>query len=92
MKNYPEELIKATGIDIPLIGFYVAHGTELFEDLNKPQAIVGATDMAMRLYLPKDIMAFTVTKPLYERLCKLDDNSFLQKSFIKRLKKARKKF
>ncbi len=61
-----------------------------FRDLNVPQAIVGATDMAMRQYLPPDTLAFTVTKPTYENLCKLDKNSFLEKGFITRLKKARK--
>jgi hypothetical protein len=61
----------------------------LFEDLDKPQAIIGATDMAMRQYLPPDIMAFTVTKPMYERMCQLDENSFLAKGFIKQLKKVR---
>ena len=62
----------------------------LFKDLNIPQAIIGATDMAMRQYLPPDILAFTVTKPMFENLCKLDKNSFLEKGFIKQLKKVRK--
>ncbi|MFC2104172.1 DUF169 domain-containing protein [Bacteroidota bacterium] len=62
----------------------------LFKNLNIPQAIIGATDMAMRQYLPPDILAFTVTKPMFENLCKLDKNSFLEKGFIKQLKKVRK--
>ncbi|MCK4701596.1 MAG: DUF169 domain-containing protein [Bacteroidales bacterium] len=62
----------------------------LFKDLNVPQAIIGATDMAMRQFLPPDILAFTVTKPMYENLCKLDKNSFLEKGFIKQLRKVRK--
>jgi hypothetical protein len=45
----------------------------------------------MRKFLPPDIMAFTVTKPLYQRLCSLDEKSFLDKSFWKDLMKARKK-
>ena len=61
----------------------------LFKDLSVPQAIIGATDMAMRQYLPPEILAFTVTKPMYENLCKLDENSFLEKGFIKQLKKVR---
>lgn len=61
----------------------------LFKDLNAPQAIIGATDMAMRMYLPPDVLAFTVTKPMFENLCRLDKNSFLEKGFITRLKKAR---
>ena len=62
----------------------------LFRDLNIPQAIIGATDMAMRKYLPQDILAFTVTKPMFELLCNIDKNSYLEKSFIKGLKRARK--
>lgn len=61
----------------------------LFKDFTKPRAIIGATDIAMRQYLPSDILAYTVTKPLFKQLCKLDDNSFLNKPFLKRLKKAR---
>lgn len=60
-----------------------------FEDLEAPQALIGATDMAMRQYFPPEIIAFTTTKSMYERLCKIDKNSFLEKGFIKNLKKAR---
>jgi hypothetical protein len=63
----------------------------LFEDLNLPQAIVGATDIAMRQYLPPDILAFSVTKPMFEQLCALGDDSFLYKPFWNRLNKARGK-
>ena len=58
-------------------------------DIEAPQAIIGATDIAMRQYLPPDILAFTVTKPMFERLCSLDQKSFLYKPFWKRLQKAR---
>ncbi|MFH1680042.1 MAG: DUF169 domain-containing protein [Candidatus Eisenbacteria bacterium] len=61
----------------------------LFEDLGAPQAVIGATDIAMRQHLPPDLLAFTATKPLFERLCALDERSFLYKPFWKRLKKAR---
>jgi len=61
----------------------------LFQDLSVPQAIVGATDIAMRRFLPPDILAFTVTKPMFEQLCELDENSFLYKPFWGNLRKAR---
>jgi hypothetical protein len=61
----------------------------LFEDLVRPQAIIGATDIAMRQYLPPDILAFTVTVPMFEQLCSLDEKSFLFKPFLKNLKKSR---
>ena len=61
----------------------------LFEDLDAPQAIIGATDIAMRQYLPPDLLAFTVTRPMFKRLCELDEKSFLYKPFLERLQKAR---
>lgn len=63
----------------------------LFEDLDRPQAIIGATDIAMRKYLPPDILVFTVTKPMFERLCALDDSSFLNRPFWQDVVKARKR-
>ena len=62
----------------------------LFADSNRPQALIGGTDIAMRQYLPSDIVAFTVTKPMFEQLCALDEQSFLYKPFWERLQKARK--
>ena len=61
----------------------------LFEDLDIPQAMIGSTDIAMRQYLPPDILAFTVTKPMFKQLCELDEHSFLYKPFWKDLIKAR---
>lgn len=63
----------------------------LFETIDEPQAIVGATDIAMRHYLPPDLLAFTVTLPMFERLCTLDEGSFLYKPFLARLQSARQK-
>jgi len=61
----------------------------LFQDLEQPQAMLGATDIAMRKYLPPDILAFTVTRPMYEQFCTLDETSFLGKPFWRDLQKAR---
>ena len=60
-----------------------------FDSLDIPQAVIGATDIAMREYFPPDRLAFTVTGPLFEELCALDERSFLYKPFWKRLRKAR---
>ena len=54
-----------------------------------PQAQIGSTDLAMRQWLPADVMAFTVTKPLFEQFCLFGEDSFLTKPFLTRLKKAR---
>ncbi len=61
----------------------------LFEDLTVPQAVIGATDTAMRQHLPPDALAFTVTKRMFEQLCALDEKSFLCKPFWRDLRKAR---
>ncbi|MBN2440958.1 MAG: DUF169 domain-containing protein [Spirochaetales bacterium] len=60
-------------------------------DTDIPQAVLGATDIAMRKHLPPDILAFTVNKPMYKQLCELNENSFLYKDFRKELLKARGK-
>lgn len=61
----------------------------LFEDLSLPKAILGSTDITMRQHLPNNILALTVTKPMFKRLCELDKNSFLYKPFWGNLKKTR---
>jgi hypothetical protein len=60
-----------------------------FKDLDIAQASIGAMDIAMRQHIPPDILAFTVTRKMFERLCGLDERSFLYKPFLKRLKEAR---
>lgn len=61
----------------------------LFKNLELPDAMVSATDIAMRKYLPSDTLAFTVTRPMYELFCTLDEKSFLGKPFWRELQKAR---
>lgn len=62
----------------------------LFPDLTKAQAMIGATDIAMRQCLPPDRLTFSVTLPMLERLLRLDDgHRFLGKHFLGRLKSAR---
>jgi hypothetical protein len=62
---------------------------EPFADLGVAQAAIGATDIAMRSYLPPQVLAFTVTRPLLERLASLDERSFLFKPFLQDLQAAR---
>jgi hypothetical protein len=54
-----------------------------------PRAVIGATDAAMRKYLPADTLAFTVNRPLFQRLCALDEKCFLHRSFWKGLQSTR---
>lgn len=60
-----------------------------FRDLDAPQAVIGGTDVAMRGDLPPDVLAFTVTTPMFAQLCALDDESFLGKGFLARLRRSR---
>lgn len=60
-----------------------------FKDTDYPQALIGTTDIAMRQHIPPEIMAATVTVPLYRQLCQLDESSFLYKPIIQNLKEAR---
>lgn len=61
----------------------------VFDDFDSPKATIGGTDIAMRSHLPRDILAFTVTKPMFEQLCRLDEKSFLYGSFWKNVRQAR---
>jgi hypothetical protein len=60
-----------------------------FKDLSIAQASIGSTDIAMRQHIPPDVLIFAVTRSMFERLCELDERSFLYKPFLERLKKAR---
>jgi hypothetical protein len=65
------------------------HILSAFDDLSTPQAILGAVDIAMRQHLPPDILAVTVTKPMFERICSIGEGSFLYKPFWKEVVKTR---
>ncbi len=75
----------------PVIAPFGSGCSELqpFKDLSIPQAAIGATDIAMRHHLPPSILAFTVTKKMFQQLCELDERSFLYKPFLKKLRAAR---
>ncbi|MFA9453382.1 MAG: DUF169 domain-containing protein [Candidatus Aminicenantaceae bacterium] len=77
----------------PLIAPFGSGCMELapFRDLSLPQAAIGATDIAMRQHLPPEILAVTVTRSMFQRLCSLDEHSFLYKPFLKKLKSSRRK-
>lgn len=60
-----------------------------FDDLDRPQAAITGTDMAMRGQLPRDVLGFTVTVRMFERLCRLDERSFLGKGFLAELRGSR---
>lgn len=63
----------------------------LFDDLDAPQAIIGATDHSLRKYLEPWMLAFTVTRPMFELLCRWGDDprSSLHTEFTDSLIRAR---
>lgn len=62
----------------------------LVSNNDRPKASIGATDLAMRKYLPKNVMAFTVNPSMFDMLCSLGKDSFLEKPFLKNLTDFRK--
>ena len=81
--------------DSPLVTAPFASGCGLIaaviDDLEQPRAVIGATDIAMRKYLPPDVLAFTVTRPMYEELCAIGEDSFLNKPFWQGVVEKRKR-
>jgi hypothetical protein len=65
--------------------------TTLFDDLDTPQAVIGATDHSLRRFLEPWMLAFTVTKPMFELLCRWarDPRSSLHSGFTDSLIRAR---
>jgi hypothetical protein len=63
----------------------------LFDDLDAPQALIGATDHSVRKYLEPWMLAFTVTRPMFDLLCRWADDpkSSLHSEFTDSLLKAR---
>jgi Uncharacterised ArCR, COG2043 len=78
------------GISAPF-GSGCSHLIGQFKDITVSSAIIGMTDIAARKYIPENLLAFTVTKPLFEQLCSLGERSFLYKAFWKELKQRRRK-
>ena len=60
-------------------------------DLEAPRAVIGATDQAMREFLPPGVLAFTVTRPMFELLCRWADDpaSSLHNDFLADCLRAR---
>ncbi len=54
-----------------------------------PAAWISMTDTAMRKHLPADVIGFTVTRPVFEQLCSLAEDSFLDKHFWRDLRESR---
>ena len=82
MNPDPTNLLAKAGITTPLIGFYDLPDPTPFEPFALP-------NRCMRQHLPPDLLAFTVNRSMYKQLCELKENSFLEKSFWRRLQHSR---
>lgn len=65
--------------------------TALFDDIDAPQAVIGATDHSLRRFLEPWMLAFTVTRPMFDLLCRWGDDrkSSLHSEFTDTLVRAR---
>lgn len=63
----------------------------VFDGPDIPQAVIGSTDHAMRRHLQPWMIAFTVTRPMFEQLCRWgqDPKSSLYTEFTNSLIRAR---
>jgi len=61
-----------------------------FKKPEKPRASIGATDMAMRRFLPSNTLTFTMNMPMFYQVIEVDDNHFLRKHFWQTVVKTRR--
>ncbi len=79
--NYFNDGAQSNTVEVPF-GSGCAQFLTLVPQEDEPKAVVGATDLAMRKYLPRNIMAFTVNVAMFEKLCSLGEDSYLNKPFL----------
>jgi len=63
---------------------------EVFNNFEKDRAVIGATDLAMRRYLPPEIISLTVSPERFERMVDFPDDAFLKRSWWNELMDSRK--
>jgi hypothetical protein len=59
------------------------------EGQDRERAVVGSTDIAMRKYIPADMLSLSVLPPLFARMIDFPDNAFLGKEWWNDLMKSR---
>ncbi len=64
---------------------------EVFNNFEKDRAIIGATDLAMRKYLPPEIICLTVSPERFERMVGFPEEAFLNRSWWNELLDSREK-
>ena len=66
-------------------GTACSHFVPAFKDINAPQAVIGSTDMMMRRYIPSKVLSFTMTRPMYERICNRGKSSLSLGDFFQKM-------
>ncbi|UCF04860.1 MAG: DUF169 domain-containing protein [bacterium] len=61
------------------------------ESMDSDRVIIGCTDIAMRKYIPPDILSLTVTPKRFEQMCSFPDDAFLNRSWWNELLKSRRR-
>ena len=82
--NYHTDGTEGNPVEVPF-GSGCMQLLTLVPENDRAKAIVGASDLAMRKYLPNNLMAFTVNVKMFDRLCSIDQNSFLNKPYLNEL-------
>jgi len=54
---------------------------EVFGSFDRDRAVVGCTDIAMRQYIPPQIMSLSVSPERFERMVDFPDDAFLMRSW-----------
>jgi len=39
--------------------------------------VLGGTDIAIRRYVPRDLLTFTVNRSMFERICSIGEDGFI---------------
>lgn len=82
--NYHADAKEGSPVEVPF-GSGCMQLLTLVPNNQSAKAVVGSSDLAMRKYLPKDLMAFTVNAKMFDKLCSIDHESFLNKPYLKDL-------
>jgi hypothetical protein len=61
------------------------------ESQGRDRAVLGCTDIAMRRYLPRDLLCLSVTPARFARMVDYPDDAFLNRSWWKQLLSARRR-
>ncbi|MGD8353343.1 MAG: DUF169 domain-containing protein [Pseudomonadota bacterium] len=64
---------------------------EVLNSFKKDRAVIGATDLAMRRYIPPEIITLTVSPERFERMVDFPDDAFLNRSWWNELMDSREK-